>query len=380
MNSKAIREIKRRFGDEMDNFSTIYGCYVNAAKEIVTKIELPILDMTKEEKEMYSKLLKKSLSGALGRNLVDIEFSLDQVGNSDEHKLLMALKESNLKNENMRNILYSRIIESINMPETSFVILLIADSYDVPHKGSDGEYFNEESFDMFDYFLCCVCPVKDSKATLKYLSAAEGFRGTGTGSILGAPQVGFMFPSFDDRASNIYSALYYSRSSAENHEELIETLFNAPIKPMAAEKQMFAFSGALEEALEEECSIDVVKQLQSKIRTTLEEHKESKDPEAPQMFVEEVQEVLRESGVSDEKVEGFKDTCARYFDNQTILNPRNLMNSKTFEIKTQEVTVKVDPDHAYQVTTRTIDGRNYILVPIGEGVTVNGVEITVTEE
>ncbi|MBQ0004503.1 MAG: DUF4317 domain-containing protein [Clostridiales bacterium] len=380
MNSKAIREIKRRFGDEMDNFSTIYGCYVNAAKEIVTKIELPVLDMTKEEKEMYAKLLKKTLSGALGRNLVDIEFSLDQVGNSDEHKLLMALKESNLRNENMRNILYSRIIESINMPETSFVILLIADSYDVPHKGSDGEYFNEESFDMFDYFLCCVCPVKDSKAALKYLSAAEGFRGTGTGSILGAPQVGFMFPSFDDRASNIYSVLYYSRSSAENHEELIETLFNAPVKPMSAEKQMYAFSGALEEALEEECSIDVVKQLQSLIRTNLEEHKESKDPEAPQMFIEDVQTVLRENGVSEQRVDDFKDTCIRYFDNQTILNPRNLMNSKTFEIKTQEVTVKVDPDHAYQVTTRTIDGRNYILVPIGEGVTVNGVEITVTEE
>ena len=32
--------------------------------------------------------------------------------------------------------------------------------------------------------------------------------------IVAAPEVGFLFPAFDDRAANIYGALYYARDAA----------------------------------------------------------------------------------------------------------------------------------------------------------------------
>jgi len=128
MNRKEIREIKKRFSPDMNNFGHIYGCYVNAAREIITYMDSPTMLMENEEREMYMKTLKKVLSGALGRNLLDVEFSTTQVEDSDEHRLLQTLRTSHLSNETMRKILFQRIIDSVDMGDTGYVILLAADA------------------------------------------------------------------------------------------------------------------------------------------------------------------------------------------------------------------------------------------------------------
>jgi len=44
-------------------------------------------------------IIKKVLSGQIGKNLIDIEFSTQQVIESDEHTLLMKLRDSELKDD-----------------------------------------------------------------------------------------------------------------------------------------------------------------------------------------------------------------------------------------------------------------------------------------
>ena len=46
---------------------------------------------------------------------------------------------------------------------------------------------------------------------------------------------------------------------------------------------------------------------------------------------------------------------------------------------TGEVKITVDPEHAYRVKTQIIDGMKYILIPAEEGVTVNGIDVTIKE-
>ena len=89
MNQKELQEIRRRFKPDKDSISFIYGCYVNPTGEIVSQMELSVGLMEPEEAELYLKLLKKALSGSLGRNLMDIEFTVKQVEESDEHKLCL---------------------------------------------------------------------------------------------------------------------------------------------------------------------------------------------------------------------------------------------------------------------------------------------------
>lgn len=377
MNQKELREIRKRFTLDKDSISHVYGCYVNAAKDIVARMDMSMGLMEQEEAELYLKLLKKSISGTLGKNLLDIEFSTKQVEDSDEHRLLQALRMSHLRDEDMRELFYKRVIESLDFGEDSYVILLASDSYDIPFKGHDDEIWEEGSNEVFDYIICCICPVKDAKASLRYFAEEQNFRGASSGHVLGNPELGFMFPSFDDRSTNIYNALYYSRGLVDIHHEFIDGIFNIEKSPMSAGAQQHAFTDVLCESLGEDCSLDVVKAVHGQIRQQLLVHKESKDPEVPELFVEDLDDVLKHSGVPEEKVEVFNEACRKEFGDQSILNPINVMESKKFEMKTPEVKITVDPEYTYLITTQEIDGSQYLLIPAGEGVTVNGIDISV---
>ena len=187
MNQKELREIRKRFTLDKDSISHVYGCCVNAAKDIVARMDMSMGLMEQEEAELYLKLLKKSISGTLGKNLLDIEFSTKQVEDSDEHRLLQALRQSHLRDEDMRELFYKRVIESLDFGDDSYVILLASDSYDIPFKGRDDELWEEGSNEVFDYIICCICPVKDARASLRYFAEEQNFRGASSGHVLGNP-------------------------------------------------------------------------------------------------------------------------------------------------------------------------------------------------
>lgn len=377
MNTNEVKEIRRRFRADKDNISRIYGCYVNAAGEIVTRIDMSVGLMEQEETEMYYKILKKSLSGTLGKNLIDIEFSTAQVENSDEHRLLQGLRQSHLSDSGLRELMYERIIQTVDMGESSYVILMASDAYDVPFKASDDEVFEEGSTEVFDYFVCCICPVKDAKSALRYESDEHAFRGTSTGHLLSAPEIAFMFPAFDDRCANIYNLLYYSRSSADIHDEFIQGIFNAEKVPMSAGAQKEAFCDCLSFSLKENCSLEVVQAVHDDIREMLAVHKESKEPELPEIYIEDVDDILKKSGVPDEAITVFNEECRRQLGDTDTFNPDNLVESKKFEIITPEVKITASPDYACKIKAETINGQQYIMIPADCDVTVNGISIKI---
>lgn len=88
MNQKEVSELRRRFRLERSAISKIYGCYVNgSSREIISYIDESLGLLPQEDAEKYLALLKKALSGKLGKNLVDVVFSTEQVMHSEEHKL-----------------------------------------------------------------------------------------------------------------------------------------------------------------------------------------------------------------------------------------------------------------------------------------------------
>ena len=49
MNQKELREIRKRFTLDKDSISHVYGCYVNAAKDIVARMDMSMGLMEQEE-------------------------------------------------------------------------------------------------------------------------------------------------------------------------------------------------------------------------------------------------------------------------------------------------------------------------------------------
>ena len=106
-------------------------------------------------------------------------------------------------------------------------------------------------------------------------------------------------------------------------------------------------------------------------------HKESRDPEPPEIAPKEVDTILLSCGVEEEKVKAFHKSCAAQFGEDTPLNPNNLINSGRFEIKTEHASLVVDPDYSYLVETRKINGRTFLLLPVDDGMEVNGLAVDV---
>ena len=219
MNLKEVSELRRRFRMDRNAISRIYGCFVNSSREIVSYIDESMGILPQDEAEKYLNLLKKALSGKLGKNLIDIIFSTEQVADSDEHRLLMALRDSELKDGEIREEFYQKIINSLDLGDSNYLILLAYDTYDVPHKNKNDEIDADASDAVFSYVVCCVCPVKERKAELGFFPGDNEFHSC-AGQIVAAPELGFLFPAFDDRAANIYNALFYSRKADEIHQEV----------------------------------------------------------------------------------------------------------------------------------------------------------------
>ena len=373
MNQKEVGELRRRWRPDRAAVNHIYGCFVDSGKNIVSELDESLGLMAEDEKETYLGLLKKSLSGRLGRNLVDIVFSTQQVMDSDEHRLLSGLRGSECKDASLRRKLYETIAGSFESDEQSYLILLACDSYDVPHRAKDGAAL-EDSDEVFTYILCSICPIKEGKMALSYFPGEGEFR-CAADRVVSAPAAGFLFPAFDSRSANIYNALYYAHRPDELHPELIDALFRTPEPPLSAGEQRERFESALLESLGDECSMEVAQAVHGQLSARLEAHKESRDPEPLTMTAGEVGGVLADCGVRQEKVEAFETRCTEDFGPGAVLSPGNLIDTGRFEVKTSEAKLALAPDRSFVVETRVIDGKCYLLIPAEEGMEINGLPV-----
>ena len=370
MNQKEINELRRRFRPEKNAISRIYGCYVNGNREIVSYLDTSLGLMPEEEVELYLERLKKTLTGSLGKNLIDIVFSTKQVMDSDEHRLLSDLRNSQLQDGDAREAFYRTVIDQLDLGEHGYLILLASDVYDVPRRGRD----TDESENMFSYIICALCPVKDAGYELRYFHDANEFHGSAIGQMVDNTALGFLFPAFDDRAANIYNALYYTRKPGELHQELIDAVFRTgPL--MSAEEQREAFHDVLSESLAEECGYELLRTVHEQLLERIEERREEQNPEPLSLTPRELCDILENGGASAERLEAFERSCGERFGENAVLSPANLIDSKRFEIITPEARVMVNPSCSYVVEYRVIDGRKYLLIPAEHAVTVNGMPV-----
>ncbi len=377
MNDKEIGEIRRHLRRDRSNITKIYGCFVNDNKEIITEFSQSTGIMPENEGDKYFALFKRVLSGSIGKNLIDITFKTSQVANSPEHKLLMDLRESKLKDDELLHTFFQKIIDTVAI-EGNYLILMGCDSYDVPFKGKDDLSDSDESEEVYTYLICAICPVKQTKPNLHYVPEEKLFHDGAMNQPVSAPALGFLFPAFDNRATNIYNALYYTHDIKVSQDTLIEALFNTPV-PMPAAEQKKCFEALLTTALGDDCNLDVVQTVHDQLCQRIELHKESKVPEPLMIAKADVKEALASCGVSEEHLAKFSVDYDETFGFEADLHPKNIIDSKRFEIKTPDVSIKVDPARSDLIETRIIGGVKYIMISADENVEVNGVSIHIDE-
>ena len=123
MTDKETGELRRRYKPDRTNITAVYGCYVSGSGEILSEFRQPVALMSEEDKEKHLALLKKVLSGAADKNRLDLAFRTAQVADSDEHRLLMKLRDSELQDEEARAQLFQTIIGAVHFEENYLILL-----------------------------------------------------------------------------------------------------------------------------------------------------------------------------------------------------------------------------------------------------------------
>lgn len=380
MNPKEIREIRNRFQVNRNSATRIYGCYVNSEGNIIACINEYIGNLTDEETDRYFGLPRKMLSGKLGKDFLELEFSQEQESGEVYQSLLKA-REGDLPGE-FRDRFYNRIIASLSMEE-NYVILLVEDKYDVPTKQADGENsFN--SGEVFRYITCVVCPVKHGKPELGFESEEKRFHSARILQMIGQPVLGFMFPAFTDRSTDIHHAMVYSKGEQMNYEPFIIASFGPRVDvPLTGNEQNIKFNMALEDKLDEECTFDTIQAMHQTLADRVALHKESKISEPLVLMPAEIGEILKNAGTSQTAVSEFEDQIEPLCKEGSVksgIQVSNITDEKKMTIETAGVKISVKPGAMKAIKAEKRNGRPIIVINVNDFCTINGVKVSISTE
>ncbi|MBL4932788.1 DUF4317 domain-containing protein [Clostridium paridis] len=303
MKKKDILELKRRLKKDECTFTKMCGCYVDGEKNIVLKFRETFLNLVDEEFFKYLEIAKKTLSGTVGNNLLELNFPLN--GDEDEIESrqlsLLALKKSRLKDDGLLDSFYKMIINSYDYTG-NFLILIFHDAYDVITKTTDNSKI-DESEEVYEYLLCAICPVSLSEPGLGYFENENRIGSRVRDWIVGAPDLGFVFPAFTDRSTDIHSIMYYTKNAKDTHPEFMEQALGCSSKQTATE-QKETFNTIVRKALgsDDEKSEHLYMDIQETLNNMVEDHTtvNGKNAEPIILTNDNIQEVLIESGIPEE--------------------------------------------------------------------------------
>ncbi len=371
MNKKETLEIRKLFTQESSCLSKICSCYVDYNKQKVCTMQEAFLSLAKDEALKYNDLFKATLSGTIGKNLLNMEFPTEQEFNGGTQEFLMKLRASELKDDALLQEFYDRVITAFDYPENYYIILIYG-NYDVPGRATDGAEMFDASEEVYQFLLCSICPVNRSKGGLSYLSDSNVIGERIRDWIVEAPMKGFLFPAFNDRGSDIHNVLYYSKNPEDTHPELIEQLLGS-VTPMSPVSQKETFQSLLLDTLGEEADYEVVSSIHENLNEMIAETKNNPDPLT--LSRNEMKNLFEISGVPEQELQDFDQKYEEIAGAKTKLLASNLTNTKKLSIETPDIVIKVNSDRTDLIKTQYIDGRQCFVITVDDHVEINGMNV-----
>ena len=400
-------ELKKRFKKESCSIDRLAGCYVDANKNKAIKFNESFLNMDDEEFYKYLEIAKKTLTGTLGNNILELDFPLEEEATGGKQHFLYALRNDGLSSEELLDRLYDLIIDGYNYVG-NYLILVFHDTYDIITKTSDNMKL-DESEEVYEYLLVSICPVVLSKAGLGVREDENRIGARIRDWIVGVPDLGFLFPAFDNRSADIHKVDYFIRDAKDSHSEVISDVLGCAPR-MTATEQRNTFSAIVKRAFAndtengEEALINIQESFNARINTG-EELTES-EINSIILTPETMDEILVENNIEGEKARVIKEVTLDEF-MEELPPVSNLIDSKALAANEKErekkelvkevaslknkvseleeatsssesgdVSIFVYPERAEKIHTEIIDDKKYILIPVDDNssVKVNGVD------
>ena len=371
MNKLEISEIKRQFNIDRYTIDNFCICYVGSEKEKKSVTKDAFGSLPEEEMHKYLKIFKKGLSGTVGKNLMNLEFPVSEEMNGGKQELLLNLRNSRLDDDGLLDEYYDRIISLYETAE-KYCIMVLHAVYDIPGKGSDRIVQDDASEDVYDFLFTLICPVELRDGELGYDPENNRIGELKQDWVLHDPDKAFLFPSFNDRTTDIHSLLYYSRKCEEIQPDFINFMFGTDA-PLTAGDQKDTFNMLVSGVCGDEGDVEVMKNIHDSLSELIEENKEN--PEPLILGKPEVKKIFSDSGVSREKMDAFEEHFEDIAGDDTEIMVSNISGIKSFKVSTPDIEIKVKPDYLNRIEARIVDGRECLVITVDDRVEVNGVNV-----
>ena len=335
--------------------------YIDEEKNVVSVSEKFLYSIEEEKAFKYLDMLKKALSGKIGKNLFDINFKIS---------------EKDAKRETLENTYYGKddkkleeivhaVINYYPYPG-KYLIIIGFGTYDVPKKSKD-HVLLDESEEVYSFMLTAVCPVVLAKDGLCFDKNENDFESRTDTWMVDKPDFGFLYPAFNGRSTDVNAALYYAKKDL--HEDMVGELFGVALGN-TSEKEKEAFSTIVQDTLGRDCSYEKVKEISNMMIQRKIDAESNED--SPEISKRELQKVFESLGVTEDGIKQFN----RSFDENVgaALKIESLVD-KTTKIKSDYVDISIDSGNADYIESRVIDGHEYLLIPVADDITVNGIPI-----
>lgn len=154
MNKTEVTEIKKIFKKDDNGITRICGCYVDGEKNKRVELKEAFYSLPEEEMFKYVDIFRKTMSGTLGKNLMNMEFPMEEETDDDgKQKFMMKLVDSGLQDDALLDEFYDMVIKTYEYTG-NYLIVLIHTAYDIPSITADGIENEDASDYVYNFILC----------------------------------------------------------------------------------------------------------------------------------------------------------------------------------------------------------------------------------
>ena len=384
MNKKEVSEIKKQFtfSNNLFNIDKISTFFIskNAISSSKTQRFADYEDYENGssancwdeiEEVCFFDIFKKTLGGQIGKSLVEYSFPLDIIQDVDKQYATLNKVFTDYTEENLLEYILF-LIENLNL-EQNYVIICAKCNYNIPKKDSgikeDAEFSTGE---MYDFLIFSICLVDNSKPTLEIDKKSEVSH-VKTFRQLSAPQLGFLYPVFNERSSDTGSVLIFNKKIKEPCLSLIENCLGCKYE-LEPEEEQKRFNNLIAKISDETVNYDLSKNIHQKVSDIIE--KTSINTEITEFSKNEIKDILVESGVDEKDLEKFDEIYEEEIGDFN-LKAVNLVTNKKMDIKSSDISISVKNESLDKISSKIINGNKCLVIELNESVEINGMSVKV---
>lgn len=376
MNKKELGEIKRliKVDAEKVYFSKMALIYAHIGSENREIISLEVKDvdlMAEEDLQLYFNIMKKSLSGTLGKNLIEYSLGTAQLEGNEVQKILYAINSTGLKDENLLRRFAQKIVEDGGYTD-SILITILRGEYQVPVKDKNDTEIAEEQY-SFPFTIFAINQAEPTKIGLVFNREHKNVerKVNDEMEIKEAPLDAFLYPCFTGRQADVNHLLYHAKNAKSANLMLLQDVLQ--IQPdLFAPDQVDNYNQLVKTVFDKDLDTKKAEKLYDTLCEIVKENEH--EDEIPQLSRQTVRDVFVQADANEDELKVF-DANYDLIMQGGKLQAENLVDTKKITIKAGEANLSIKTDDRSRISWKEVDGRKCLVIELDDPVLVNGLEV-----